>query len=271
MKRKGYSFYAGLILVLVIVFLTVLSFIYIPYPIDEMNLSNRFASPSSSHLLGTDQFGRDIFSRVLVSTRSALSVSVTSVFIGAAIGVALGSAAALLPHILEMIIMRFVDALMAFPGILSAVMLSAVLGKGIINAAIAISFFMVPVFARLSYSMILENKKRLYIKAAESYGAHGIRLVALYMLPDILSRLITQLSSSIGLAILTESSLSFLGLGIQPPGASLGLMLAEAKGYVLLEPYQALWPGVVLVIAVLGFSLLGDGISEFFIKRGDDE
>ncbi len=271
MKKRNYSLYFGISLVLLIILLSLLSYVYLPYQVDEMNLSLRFSSPSSSHILGTDQFGRDIFSRILVSTRSALTVSTSSVCIGAVIGVALGSAAALLPHIFEMIIMRFVDALMAFPGLLSALMLSAVLGKGVLNAAIAISFFMVPIFARLAYSMILENKKKLYIKAAESYGARGARLVVFYMLPDILSRLITQLSSSIGLAILTESSLSFLGLGIQPPGASLGLMLSEAKGYVLIEPYQALWPGVVLVIAVLGFSLLGDGISEILRLRGDHE
>lgn len=269
--KKNISLYVGIILVSFIVALAVLSFIYLPYPIDEMNIKERFSSPSSAHILGTDHFGRDIFSRILVSTRSALGVSVSSVFIGAVAGVALGSAAALLPSFLEAVIMRFIDALMAFPGILSAIVLSAVLGKGIINAAIAISVFMVPVFARLSYSMILENKKKLYIKAAESYGARGIRLVVYYMLPDILSRLITQLSASIGAAILTESSLSFLGLGIQPPGASLGLMLSEAKGYVLMEPYQAFWPGFVLASAVLGFSLLGDGINEILTRGHGDE
>ncbi len=271
MKKRSGSLVIGIILVSFILVLSVMSFVYLPYPIDEMSIKNRFAPPSSDHLLGTDHFGRDIFSRILVATRSALSVSVSSVLIGAAGGVALGSAAALLPSFLEAVIMRFIDALMAFPGILSAIVLSAVLGKGVINAAIAISVFMVPVFGRLSYSMILENKKKLYIKAAESYGARGIRLVVCYMLPDILSRLITQLSASIGAAILTESSLSFLGLGIQPPGASLGLMLSEAKGYVLMEPYQAFWPGAVLAVAVLGFSLLGDGINDLLPAGRSDE
>ena len=271
MKKRNWSLCAGIILVSMIILLALLSFIYIPYPIDEMDIRNRFASPSAQHILGTDHFGRDIFSRILVASRSAMGVSISSVLIGAAGGVALGSAAALLPSIFEAVIMRFVDALMAFPGVLSAIVLSAVLGKGIINAAIAISVFMIPVFARLSYSMILENKKKLYIKAAESYGARGPRLVISYMLPDILSRLITQLSSSIGAAILTESSLSFLGLGIQPPGASLGLMLSEAKGYVLMEPYQALWPGIVLASAVLGFSLIGDGVNDLLSRRRGDE
>ena len=119
--------------------------------------------------------------------------------------------------------------------------------------------------------MILENRKRLFIKAARSYGASTPRLVLFHMLPDMLTRLITQFSASVGTAILTESSLSFLGLGIQPPGASLGLMLSEAKGYVLIEPYQALWPGIVLAIAVLGFQLTGDGINTLLHREASHE
>lgn len=267
MKKRNYSLYVGIFLISIIVLLFVLSFIYLPYSVDEMDIKNRFAPPNEEHLLGTDHFGRDIFSRILVSTRSALLVSVSSVFIGASFGLILGAIAALSPIAIETIIMRFVDALMAFPGILSAMMLSAVLGKGVINASIAISFFMVPVFARLSYSMILENRKKGYVKAAKSYGASTVRLVVFHMLPDMFTRLITQLSASIGTAILTESSLSFLGLGIQPPGASLGLMLSEAKGYVLTKPYQALCPGIILSIAVLGFCMLGDGINSYL--QGD--
>lgn len=271
MKKRNYSLIIGIICVSIIIALFILSFIYLPYSVDQMDTKNRFASPSSSHILGTDQFGRDIFSRILVSTRSALLVSTSSVLMGALSGLILGALAALSPHIIETILMRFIDAMMAFPGILSAMVLSAILGKGVMNASIAIAFFMVPVFARLSYSMILESKKREYVKAAKSYGASMPRLVVFHMLPEMVTRLITQFSSSIGAAILTESSLSFLGLGIQPPGASLGLMLSEAKGYVLIEPYQALWPGVVLSIAVLGFSLLGDGINEYLNREVDYE
>ena len=271
MKKKNFSLILGIFFVAIIIFLFLLSFVYLPYSVDQMDTKNRFSPPSSSHLLGTDQFGRDIFSRILVSTRSALAVSTSSVLMGTILGLLLGALAALSPHIIESILMRFVDAMMAFPGILSAMVLSAVLGKGVMNASIAIAFFMVPVFARLSYSMILESKKKEYIKAAKSYGASTPRLFIFHMLPEMFTRHITQLSSSIGAAILTESSLSFLGLGIQPPGASLGLMLSEAKGYILIQPYQALWPGVVLSIAVLGFSLLGDGINEIIKGEPDYE
>ena len=271
MKKRNYSLFFGLLFVSIIVFLFILSCVYLPYEVDQMDTRNRFSSPSGEHILGTDHFGRDIFSRVLVSTRSALLVSTTSVILGSVAGLMLGALAALSPHLLESIIMRFVDAMMAFPGILSAMVLSAVLGKGVMNASIAIAFFMVPVFARLSYSMILESRKREYVKAARSYGASTPRLFVFHMLPEMFTRLVTQLSSSIGAAILIESSLSFLGLGIQPPGASLGLMLSEAKGYVLIHPYQAIWPGIVLSIAVLGFSLLGDGINDYFHREADYE
>ena len=271
MKKRNFSLAAGLILLSVIFILFIMSYVYLPYRIDQMDIRNRFSMPPAEHLLGTDHFGRDIFSRILVSTRSALTVSVSSVLLGSIGGLILGSLAALSPLAIELVIMRLVDALMAFPGILSAMMLSAVLGKGVMNASIAIAFFMVPVFARLSYSMILENRKRLFIKAARSYGASTPRLVLFHMLPDMLTRLITQFSASVGTAILTESSLSFLGLGIQPPGASLGLMLSEAKGYVLIEPYQALWPGIVLAIAVLGFQLTGDGINTLLHREASHE
>ena len=271
MKKRNYSLIFGLIFVSLVVFLLILSFIYLPYEVDQMDTRNRFLMPTGAHILGTDHFGRDILSRILVSTRSALLVSTTSVFLGALFGLILGALAALSPHVVESILMRFVDAMMAFPGILSAMVLSAVLGKGVMNASIAIAFFMVPIYARLSYSMILESRKREYVKAARSYGASTVRLFVFHMLPEMFTRLITQLSSSIGAAILTESSLSFLGLGIQPPGASLGLMLAEAKGYVLIHPYQALWPGIVLSIAVLGFSLLGDGINDALNREADYE
>ena len=271
MKKRNFSLYIGIFLVSIILFLFLLSFVALPYEVDAMDTGNRFAEASRDHILGTDQFGRDIYSRILVSTRSALAVGVTSVFFGALVGLFIGAVAALSPKVVEVVVMRGVDAMMAFPGILSAMVLSAILGKGVMNASIAISFFMVPVFARLSYSMILENGKKGYVKAARSYGVSLPRLLVFHMLPDMLTRLVTQFSSSVGAAILTESSLSFLGLGIQPPGASLGLMLSEAKAYVLIEPYQALWPGVVLSVAVLGFSLLGDGINAVLSKENSRE
>ena len=146
-------------------------------------------------------------------------------------------------------------------------MLVTVLGKGILGSVLAIGIFMIPTFSRLVYSMVLENKQRLYVKAAQSYGCSRRRIVLHHMLPDMLPRLITQFSSSIGGAVLLESSLSFLGLGIQPPTPSWGMMLSEARQFVLSYPYIAVAPGVVLLITVLGFNLLGDGLNDRFVKR----
>ena len=160
-----------------------------------------------------------------------------------------------------------VDGLMAFPGMLLALMFVAVLGKGLGNAALAIAIFMIPSFARLSYSLVMDQKNELYVKAARSYGAGRGYIVKRHIFPAILPRLITQWSSSIGQAILLESSLSFLGLGVQPPDASLGLMLSEAQQFILTNPYIAVPPGIVLVIAVLGFNLIGDGLNDLTVER----
>lgn len=266
-RNFNLSLVVGLALVSVIILIFLCSFVALPYDPDEMNIRSRFQTPSAEHLLGTDQFGRDILSRVMVSSRSALLVGILSVFSGAFVGLVIGSLAAMSPKSIQIVIMRFIDGLMAFPGILMALMLCAVFGKGGGNAVLAIAIFMVPIFARLSYSMILESRTKLYVKAARSYGVGTFRMVICYMMPAMLSRLITQISSSIGSAILTESSLSFLGLGIQPPSASWGMMLSEARQYVLTYPYLALAPGVVLAIAILGFNLIGDGLNDYFSRR----
>ena len=186
---------------------------------------------------------------------------------GALAGSIIGASAAMLKGAVRAVIMRFIDGMMSFPGILLAMMLVTVLGKGILGAVLAIGLFMVPTFSRLVYSMVLENKQRLYIKAAHSYGCSGGYIVLFHMLPDMLPRLITQFSSSIGGAVLLESSLSFLGLGIQPPTPSWGMMLNEARQFVLNYPYIAIAPGVVLLITVLGFNLLGDGLNDRLVKR----
>ena len=243
-KKQSVSFWAGAIMAASIAAICIISFFWMPADPEKMDTLNRFALPSAAHLLGTDQFGRDVLSRIMEASRWALLVGVCSVTVGALAG-----------------------GMMSFPGILLAMMLVTVLGKGILGAVLAIGLFMVPTFSRLVYSMVLENKQRLYIKAAHSYGCSGGYIVLFHMLPDMLPRLITQFSSSIGGAVLLESSLSFLGLGIQPPTPSWGMMLNEARQFVLNYPYIAIAPGVVLLITVLGFNLLGDGLNDRLVKR----
>jgi len=272
-KKKGflrnYSLFIGILLVLFVLIIFILSFIHTPYAPNEMNISQRFIKPNSGggHPLGTDNFGRDILSRVMVGSRTVLLVSIGSVAIGSLIGIILGAIAAQFKRVIGSSIMRIMDGLMAFPGILLALMLVTVVGRGIQGSIIAISIFMIPTFARLVNSMILDTENLLYIKAAKSYGSSNVQIFIKHFIPAMLPKLITQFSSAIGSAVMIETSLSFLGLGIQPPNASWGLMLSEARQFFLQYPYLAVAPGISIIITVLGFNLIGDGLNDFLLKR----
>ncbi len=257
----------AIVIIALIVLMAAVAFLWTPMDPERMDTAHRFALPSAQHLLGTDQFGRDVLSRIMVGSQNALLVGLISVSLGSIVGIFIGAVAGMANSKISTVIMRFIDGLMAFPGILLAMMLVAIIGKGLINAAIAIAVFMVPSFARVVYTMVLDIKSRLYIKACRSYGCTPIRLVVVHMIPDMLPRLITQFTASIGGAILTESSLSFLGLGIQPPSPSWGMMLSETRQFILSYPYVAIAPGVVLLITVLGFNLLGDALNDMLIGR----
>ncbi len=267
--KKNLSLCLGIILVLIILAVWVLSFIYMPYPPNEMNISQRFLKPdfSSEHILGTDNFGRDILSRIMYGSRNVLLVGIGSVTMGTLMGITLGAVAATFKKYAGTVIMRLMDGLMAFPGILLALMLVTVVGRGIKGSIIAIGVFMVPVFSRLVYSMILDIEGLLYIKAAKSYGSSDLTIFIRHLVPAMLPRLITQYSSAIGSAVMIETSLSFLGLGIQPPFASWGLMLSESRQFFLVYPYLAVVPGIAIIITVLGFNLIGDGLNDILIHR----
>ena len=267
--KKNASLILGIILVSIIIAVWVLSFAFMPYNPNEMNIPSKFLKPdfSSEHILGTDNFGRDILSRIMYGSRNVLLVGVGSVTAGTVIGIFLGAVASMFKRLGNGIIMRVMDGLMAFPGILLAMMLVTVVERGIYGSIIAISIFMVPVFSRLVYSMILDTENLLYIKAARSYGSSKIQIFFRHYIPAMLPKLITQFSSSIGSAVMIETSLSFLGLGIQPPFASWGLMLSESRQFFLVYPYLAVAPGIAIIITVLGFNLIGDGLNDILINR----
>ena len=267
--RKNVSLIIGIVLVLIIIAVWMLSFVLMPYNPNEMNIPNKFLKPdfSSEHFLGTDNFGRDILSRIMYGSRNVLLVGIGSVTLGTVIGIFLGAVASMFKRFANTIIMRIMDGLMAFPGILLAMMLVTVVERGIQGSIIAISIFMVPVFARLVYSMILDTEDLLFIKAAKSYGSSKIQIFFRHYIPAMLPKLITQFSSAIGSAVMIETSLSFLGLGIQPPFASWGLMLSESRQFFLIYPYLAVAPGIAIIITVLGFNLIGDGLNDILISR----
>ncbi len=259
----------GIFLTALVIILCLLSFIYMPYAPNDMQLNLKFMSPGENpaHMLGTDYFGRDILSRVIYGSRSILLVCVLAVTLGALAGSLLGAVAAVLKGPVSAVIMRSIDGLMAFPGILLAMMMVIAVGKGNQGAVIAISIFMIPSFARLTYSLILDSEGLLFVKAAMSYGISKPRLLIKHYLPLLLPRLITQFTACIGAAIMIETSLSFLGLGVQPPNASWGLMLNEARQHFLQYPYLAVAPGIAIVLSILGFNLLGDGLNDLLIRR----
>lgn len=267
--KKKYHLLIGGALTGLVVALCLLSFIYMPHNPNAMNLGQRFTAPGENalYILGTDNFGRDILSRLIFGSRSVLLVCVLAVALGSIAGSLLGASAAIFKGPLSSVIMRSIDGLMSFPGILLAMMMVAAIGKGQEGAVAAIGVFMIPPFARLVYSLILDTENSLFIKAARSYGITSPRLLFRHYLPILLPRLITQFTACIGAAIMIETSLSFLGLGIQPPHASWGLMLNEARQNFLQYPYLAMAPGLAIAVSVLGFNLLGDGLNDLLIRR----
>lgn len=267
--RKNVSLTIGVILVLFVVLICIVSFFYMPHDPNAMATEFKFLKQGKNpdFLLGTDFFGRDILSRIMQGSRTVLLVGVVSTAFGAVVGIALGAAAAMGKGPVSAVIMRCMDGFMAFPGILLAMMLVTVIGRGEKGAIVSIAIFIVPVFARLVYSMILDLESMLFVKAAKSYGITKKRLFFKHYLPMMATRLITQFSSSVAHAIMVETSLSFLGLGIQAPNASWGLMLNESRKYFISYPYLAIAPGIAIVITVLGFNLLGDGLNDLLVNR----
>lgn len=258
----------GALLSLCSVAVCLVSLVWTPCDPTAMDLTARFAAPSAAHPFGCDQFGRDILARTMVAAQPALLVGLGSVALGALAGTALGALAGMAGGGVRMVVMRLVEGLMAFPGILLAMVLVLVVGRGLTSVLVAVAVFMVPTFARLTCQTTLELKGSLFIKAARSNGCSAWSIAVRHVLPNIAPRLVTQFTSSAGSAMLLEAALSFLGLGVQPPMASWGYMLSEAFPFVLISPGVAVAPGLALMLCVLGFNLLGDGLNDRLVERG---
>ena len=220
------------------------------------------AGPSSSHVFGTDSFGRDVFARVLYGYRVSMVVAIGSVAVAVLIGLPLGLIAGYFGHALDTIIMRTLDLLMAFPPILLAITLIAVYGTGTNTMILALAMIYIPIVARVLRSAVMAVRNEEYIEAARSIGAKPLRIMFVHALPNSLGPLIVQASISMGLAILIEAALSFIGLGTQPPDPSLGSMLAEGREFMRDAPWVVIFPGLAIMLAVLGFNLFGDGLKD---------
>jgi peptide/nickel transport system permease protein len=244
-----------------------LSLFWTPWSPYEIDMSAKLQSPSALHWLGTDPYGRDISSLLLVGARNSLLVGVIAVSIGLCIGTSLGLLAAARRGWVEEIIMRLADFSFAFPAVLSAIMMTAVFGAGIVNAIIAIGIFNIPTFARITRASANAVWSREFVMAARACGKGPWRITIDHVLPNISSNLIVQATIQFALAILAEAALSYLGLGTQAPQPSWGRMLAEAQTLLFQAPMLAVYPGVAIAAAVLGLNLLGDGLRDLMDPR----
>ena len=252
----------GAALISFLIFVCLLSFFYTPYPPNEES-GPKYQAPTLAHPLGTDDLGRDVLSRLMLGTRTVFAVGVISVSIGLIGGVVLGSAAGFLGGVSDEFIMRLMDAMMSFPGILFALMYVAVFGYGIVNTMIALGIMAIPVFARVTRSGVMQQKNLTYIDLARSVGVGRLRILYAHILPNLWSSLIVAASLGFASAILAEAGLSYLGLGVQPPQPSWGRMLKESQASFFAAPHYSLMPGLMITIAVLGFNLLGDGLRDW--------
>ena len=261
------SFVIGLILSFIMLFTGLLSLFWTPFPVELLDIPHKLESPSAKHWLGTDHFGRDVFSMLMVGAWNSMLVSVFAIGFGSLIGVPLGALAAAKRGWVEETVMRFNDFAFAFPALLTAVMLSAVYGPGTINSVLAIGIFNIPVFARITRGSALSIYKREFILAARTAGKGEFQIAVEHIFPNIVSVLIVQVTIQFALGILAEAGLSYLGLGTQPPIPSWGKMLSEAQTMMFFAPQLAILPGLAIVLTVLGLNLLGDGLRDILDPR----
>ncbi|MBA2668121.1 MAG: ABC transporter permease [Trueperaceae bacterium] len=253
---------AGFVLCIIVTFAAALAPLLATHGPREQQVVARFQGPSTAHLLGTDNFGRDLYTRILYGFRTSLAVAFAAVGFAAVLGVTAGLAAAFYGGVVDRVLMRMMDVLLAFPIILLAIAVLAVLGPGSGNTALAIGIVYLPMFARLARGPALTVLSWEYVSAARALGASGVRIMTRHVLPNILAPLLVQLTLSLSTAILVEASLSFLGLGTQPPTPSLGLMLSESRDFMLLSPWASIFSGLAILLASLGFNLFGDGLRD---------
>ena len=256
------SFLIGLVITLLVAAVALLSFLWTPYDVTRLVIADKTQEPSLAHWFGTDHFGRDILSMIMVGARNSIAVALVAVGIGMGVGVPLGTLAAARGGLADEALMRVNDLVFAFPALLSAIMITAIFGPGAVNAIIAIGIFNIPVFARVARAGALAIWPREYILAARAAGKGMTQITIEHILPNIATLLLVQGTIQFALGILAEAGLSYVGLGAQPPMPSWGRMLFDAQTRMVTAPWMAIFPGMAIVITVLGLNLLGDGIAD---------
>jgi len=233
----------------------------------KINIANRAAPPSQEFLFGTDDFGRDIFSRVVYGSQISLSISLLSVLAATVLGVIIGAAAGYYGGWVDNILMRVMDAIMSFPAILLAIAIMAVRGGSLYNVIIALAFVYIPRFARIVRGSVLSLKEKEFVEASLAMGNSDLFIISRHILPNCLAPLILQATISLAYAILAEAALSFLGLGVPPPAPSWGNILSDARNFMLDAPWMTVFPGLAITLAVLGYNLFGDALRDVLDPR----
>lgn len=239
-----------------------------PFPVVEQHAIDRLSAPDATYIFGTDQFGRDVASRVMKGTANSLQVALLSVAVSTIAGTALGSISGYVGGILDNIIMRLVDIVFAFPGLLLALLIVTILGPGLNNTILAISIVYTPIFARVARGQVISVKEKDYVLAAQALGKRDWMILVRHILPNIASVMIVQVTLALSWALITEAGLSFLGLGTQQPEPSLGLMLSSNRALAEIAPWLIVYPGLAIMLMVLGFNLLGDGLRDLLDPQG---
>jgi len=258
-RRSGLVLFGAAIIV-IMVLLAVFAGVVAPYDPTEMKVADALKRPSLAHPFGTDRFGRDVLSRTIYGSRIALGVAISSIGIALVAGTILGLAGGYVGGATDLVIGRAMDVLFSFPTLILAIGIAAMLGPGLDNAALAIAVVYAPLFSRVVRGPVIAERAKEYAVAALGLGAGSFRVVLRHILPNVLAPLIVQTSVSLAYAILTEAALSYLGLGTQPPAPSWGTMLNEGRTYLETAPWMSVFPGLAIMLAVLGFNLLGDGL-----------
>ena len=258
-NRSGLT---GIVIVAVMILISVIAPLIVPYDPLEISKGNQFLPPSPEHLFGTDEFGRDIFSRTLFAGRISLLAGAFAVVVAATIGVPLGLISGYIGKLMDTVIMRSMDSLLAFPALLLALAIVAILGPGSFNAMIAVAIVSIPSFARLARATMLTQKEMDYVEAAQCIGSSNSRIIFRTILPNSMAPILVQITLAVAFAILVEAALSFLGLGTQPPDASWGAMLFSGRGYLRRAWWYGFFPGLFITVLVLGLNLLADALRD---------
>lgn len=259
-KKKNYNLIFGVAITAFMILLIVVGYFWTPYSPTQMDASAKSAAPSLAHILGTDNFGRDIFSRILDGAGTTLIIAAATVAIGAFFGMVIGAFTGYFGGWIDEIIMRINDVITAFPSILLALVLISLIGTGKYNIIIALGILFIPSFARMVRGEFVRQKELDYVRSAKLMGVGPLRIMFVHILPNAAPVLLSSVAIGFNNAVLAEASMSYLGLGVQPPDASLGRMLSEAQSYIFSAPWYALGVGFTIVLLILGFGLISEGL-----------